>query len=354
MKPSPKRRLQRLLAESLYLLRALWTLRWAAFNLVALWCLGALGLRTFGAPPGGGVVSWSEAFFDAYFLMFFEPVAAVPDHPAGQVIQYAMPLLGIVVAAEGLLKLGLTVFQKDSDPERWMETLASTARNHVILCGLGSVGFRVLEELTGLGEQVFAIEQNGDSAFLARARQLGAEVLIGDARAEELLRKLNVARARAVIVATDNDLANLEIAMDVREIRADVPIVLRLFDQRLASKVQKTLGFEVSLSTSRLAAPLFAAAALEPSVVGAHRVGGEVQAVLEIEVAAGGGIQGLTVSEVIGTHRLTVLAVRPRGGDWKPQPQVATRLSAGDRIQVMVRGSEVARVHALNRRGPGE
>jgi len=326
---------------------ALWSLRWAALNLSLIWLVGAVTLRFFGASEERGSLSWGEAFFEAYYLMFFEPVADLAAHPLGQLIQYGLPVAGIFVAAEGLLKLGLTVFRKDAHPEKWMSILAGTSRDHVILCGLGTVGFRVLEELVALDARVFVIERNEQGEFLDRARELGAEILIGDARSENLLRTLNVNAARAVVVATDDDLANLEIAMDVRELRTDVPIVLRLFDQRLASKVQKTLGFEVSLSTSRLAAPLFAAAALDASVVGALRVGGDVQAVMEITVAAGGRLDGATVGEVMGEHRLTVIAVK-RQGHWRAHPAPGELFAAGDEVQVMVSGSEVARVHGVN------
>ena len=197
-------------------------------------------------------------------------------------------MVGIFLLAEGLIKVGITVFHKEEKQEVWMSILAKTSRDHIILCGLGTVGFRVLEELIDLGEQVFAIELDPDCPLLDQARQLGAEVIVGDARTRKMLHSLHIEAARAVIVATDDDLANLEIAMDVREIGKDVPIVMRLFDQRLAQKVRHALNIQVSFSTSRLAAPLLAAAALDNSVVGAHRVAGDVQVVLEITVAQGG------------------------------------------------------------------
>ena len=120
------------------------------------------------------------------------------------------------LVSEGILRLGMGLINREQNARVWSRIMASVSEGHVVVCGLGSVGFRVTEELVAMGLGVFAIESDPNGQFVERARQLGAFVLIGDARAEDLLLSLNVAQARAVIVATDNDLANLEIALDTR------------------------------------------------------------------------------------------------------------------------------------------
>jgi voltage-gated potassium channel len=325
------------------------SLRVVVFPLTGLLVSGGIGtvlFRLFGAPPDGGQPSWAESVYIVYNLFFLEHLAPLPAHPVGQLVQYILPLLGILLLAEGLVKVGITVFRKEENQEVWVSILAKTSRDHIILCGLGSVGFRVLEELVSLGEQVFAIELNPDCPLLDQARQLGAEVLVGDARAENLLKTFNIEAARAVIVATDDDLSNLEIAMDVREIRGDVPVVMRLFDQRLAHKVRHALGIEVSFSTSKLAAPLFAAAALDSSVVGAHRVADQVLVVLELTVQQGSALDGETIGEAISVHRLTIIA-HCSNGQWVSQPRLGITIGAGDRVQLMVAGGRVAEARAL-------
>jgi voltage-gated potassium channel len=214
------------------------------------------------------------------------------------------------------------------------------------VCGVGSVGFRVVEELTSMKVEVFAIERDGDSMFVERARQLGAQVVIGDARAENLLRELHVERARAVIVATNDDLANMEIAMDVREVTRDVPIVMRLFDQRLAEKVKATLGVQVSVSTSRLAAPLFASAALDPAVVGTHRVADTVLVVIQVAIHSPSVLRGRTIAE-LGELGLVAVAIRAPGEDWEVPPLPGRLCAAGDQVQLMVPSVRVDEVHRL-------
>ncbi len=343
-----RRRPQRAWAELRWTLWGLRGLSRPFAGLAIVWALGAVVHHFFGAPPGGTRPPWSEAFFVSYNLLFLEHTAALPAHPVGVAVQYLQPLFGVFLLAEGLIKLGLTVFQKDHHQEQWMSILASSTRDHVLIVGLGTVGFRVLEELTTLGEQVFVVERDPECQFLDRARNLGADVRLGDARGEDVLATLNIAQARAVIVCTDDDLVNLEVAMDVREARQDIPIVLRLFDQRLARKVQASLGFQVTVSTSQVAAPILAAAALDPSVVGAHRLGETVLLVLEGVIAESSPFAGVHISEVVGAHRLTVVAHRPRDSEvWEAQPSAGVRLASGDALQVMLQRDRLDEVKGL-------
>src|SRR5262249_12206554 len=84
---------------------------------------------------------------------------------------------------------------------------------HIVVCGLGNVGFRVVEELVGYGERVVVLELERDSRFVTTARRLGVPVIHGDATVREVLRQANAPTARAVITATSNDLINLEVAL---------------------------------------------------------------------------------------------------------------------------------------------
>lgn len=294
----------------------------------------------------GGSDTWSHAFFVSYTLMFLEFIESAPPHPLSQVMHYVQPLVGVILVSEGLLRVGLNLLNRDANARKWVECMARATGGHVIVCGLGSVGFRVAEELRAMGLEVFAVEQDAAGMFVERARLAGVHVLVGDARSENLLRDLNVTDARAVIVATNDDLANLEIAMDVRELRRDVPIVMRLFDQKLADKVKATLGVNVSVSTSRLAAPLFASAALDPSVVGTHRVGSTILVVVEVTIGATSSLRGRTFGE-LAAMGMTVIAVRPPSAAWELSPRADRWFTEGESLQVLVPSARLEELHRL-------
>src|SRR5262249_43270209 len=52
---------------------------------------------------------------------------------------------------------------------------------HVIVCGLGNIGFRLVEELLHHGQRVVIIETQRDGRFMGAARRLNVALIIGDA-----------------------------------------------------------------------------------------------------------------------------------------------------------------------------
>jgi len=340
-----ERKLRRVWAEFRFFLWGVRSIQWAIYGFLGSWLVGTVVERYFGAPVGGVAPDWDVAAFYTFTLLFGEVAGTIPEDWLGQAFMYGLPVLGILFLAEGLFKLGFTIFNKKENMEKWMSTLAATSRGHVILCGLGQVGYRTLEELLALGCQVFVIEKNKDNEFIQTARMKGVDVLVGDARSETIIRSLNIEGARAVVIVTNDDLANLEIAMDVREVRADIPIVMRLFDQKLAKKVQATLNVDVSFSTSRTAAPLFASAAMDKRVVGSYRAGDNVMLVFESVVGA--LMVGRSALELQDVHGLNVLAIKRVDEEWDVQPLPGVRLRQGDRVQLLVPSGKVQVAQAL-------
>src|SRR5439155_7495978 len=117
-----------------------------------------------------------------------------------------------------------------------------------------NLGFRVVEELLKADEEVVVIEQARDNRFLASTRRLGATVIVGDATLPEVLRQAHAATARAVIVATSDELANVEVALLARELNPQQRVVLRLSDAQLAETLREGAGIRLALSVPVLAA----------------------------------------------------------------------------------------------------
>lgn len=64
-----------------------------------------------------------------------------------------------------------------------------------------------------------------------------------------------------LVLAADNDSGNVDLALQARRMRADLPLVVRLFDTALASYLAETLPGVTVLSPSGVAAPVFVEAA---------------------------------------------------------------------------------------------
>ena len=159
--------------------------------------------------------------------------------------------------------------------------------DHVIVAGLGNVGTRIAGQLHDLGVAVVCVDKNEKAAGVQLAQRLGMRVVIGETHREETLRAAGIMTSSALVSVTDSDIVNLETALHARALAADLRLVLRLSDDDLAERVQKTVGNTISRSVPYLAAPAFAAAMLEHQVLRTIPVGRHVLLIADVVVRAG-------------------------------------------------------------------
>ena len=126
-------------------------------------------------------------------------------------------------------------------------------KDHVLICGLGRLGYCIAEELLGQGEKVVIIEQNEDSDKADQLRLRGVDVYIGNARSFAVLEDVGVAQAKAVISVVDNDYLNLEIGLNARSLQPDLRLILRIFDEMMAQQLKEDLDIHLTLSMSAVA-----------------------------------------------------------------------------------------------------
>ena len=160
------------------------------------------------------------------------------------------------------------------------EGLASPGPAPFLVCGMGHVGFRIVELLGRLGERSVVVTLGTHPEWRRAAEASGATLVTGDARDLELLRSAGLMEAKALLAVTDNDPVNLEIALDARRLRPDLPIVVRLFDQNLAEQLEARHDVRRALSVSALVAPAFAGAALGETVLGSFTLDGKLDIVI--------------------------------------------------------------------------
>jgi Trk K+ transport system NAD-binding subunit len=203
---------------------------------------------------------------------------------------------------------------------------------HVVVCGLGNVGFRVVEELLRADAQVVVIESDRNSRFLASARRLGAVVVTGDATVPEVLRQARAGPARAVVAATSHELANVEVALLARELNPTQRVVVRLSDADLAETLREAANVRLALSVPGLAAPAFVAALLGDRVQCVVRIGGRLLMVVEVVVPEGDErLEGQSVASVAAVFDLVPVGLVGADGQISSRP-MGMILAAGDRL----------------------
>jgi Trk K+ transport system NAD-binding subunit len=216
---------------------------------------------------------------------------------------------------------------------------------HVIVAGLGSVGSRIVGQLHDLGVDVVGIDKNPEAAAAPLARRLGIQIVVGETHREETLRAAGITTCQAIVSVTDSDVVNLETALNARALAAEPRIVVRLYDDDLAERIQRTIGGTVSRSTSYLAAPAFAAAVLDHQVLRTIAVGRHVLLMAEVAADDATGLAGQPIAAVHRPGTLRVIALRQpdqQDADWSPEAAYVIR--PGDRLVVLATRAGLSRI----------
>lgn len=209
-------------------------------------------------------------------------------------------------------------------------------RDHVVVVGLGSVGIRVVTDLTAAGYDVLVIEQDEDNRFLSTLAELDVPVIFGDSTMRQTLESARVDRARGVAVVTHDDMENIETGIVLLEILgADtkVPIVMRVQGRALGAAVNQRFGFENVRSIVDLVAPWFIGAAMGLQVLGTFWVGQRSFMVGGMLVAAGSELDGLKMFE-LSTQTRVIAITRPEG-TVSLRPRRGSLLTAGDTVYLI-------------------
>lgn len=183
--------------------------------------------------------------------------------PADRVLAtlyFLIPLVAVFALLPTVLPFARYLFVKKDRQQPWQVALASTYADHVIVCGLGRVGSRVVARLVSLGERVVVIQRDWDGEFVQQVLSMRVPVIVGDATNADVLTQAGVKRARAVVAVVDGDLTDIDIALAARKLRPDLRVILRAFSEAMDRNLEQTFGKNSVYSSSTLAAPTFAAA----------------------------------------------------------------------------------------------
>jgi voltage-gated potassium channel Kch len=168
---------------------------------------------------------------------------------------------GVLLIAITASLLAVFVLTGTSDHLR-NELRARRLRNHVVVCGLGSLGTAVARDLHDRGTPVVVVDPEADDE-LHRETNPRCPVIVGDATRPVILHRAGIERARALVACTDNDALNLEIGLTAQSvaetIRRDrqLRLVLRCFDTDIARRIHAVSDSYTLLSEAKIAAEVF-------------------------------------------------------------------------------------------------
>jgi hypothetical protein len=91
-------------------------------------------------------------------------------------------------------------------------------RGHVVICGLGEKGMRLVNEYIKRNNRVVVIESKKDHPDISGCRERGAIVIVGDSGDPVILEEANITCAKYLFAVTGSDHANIEITQQAQEL----------------------------------------------------------------------------------------------------------------------------------------
>jgi voltage-gated potassium channel len=257
----------------------------------------------------------------------------------GSIVFFASTITAFIV--EGELKEALFANKLKKRMKRM--------NDHVIVCGAGSTGRNVIEELLKVGVPVIAIDVNEIELKEIADKFPKAEYafLVGDATDDDVMSQTNLPQARGLVAALNSDKDNLYLTFSARQENPKARIVARCTELSHVEKLKKS-GADAVVSPNYIGGLRLVSEMVRPSVVrflddmmrdrrAAYRFD---------EVTLGDGANlGATLRDANIRERfgMTVLATRsPTDTTWNYNPDEGDKIGPGTVIVVLGSAEQVA------------
>ena len=273
------------------------------------------------------------------FTVGFREMGDVNDATKLFTIGYLIAGLGIATYA--LSNLTALIVEGDIQgylQERRMEKRLTELKDHVIVCGLGKMGFQAAWELKEAGVPFVIIE--ADNTKGRNPRFAGELILYGNAMDEMVLERAGVRRAKGLITTLTTDADNVLVTLTVKQLRPDLPVVAR--SAKLGTEKQlKAAGADHIVSPYEIGGRRMANLLLTPDLMKYVDVlvdGRQMELALEhikvheVSPLVGKSLRQVRVRETTGT---LVVGINRTGEGLKFNPKGGETFQVGDVILAM-------------------
>ncbi len=286
------------------------------------------------------VSNLAEGIYQVLQLTFLQSSQPFPKVWYLEIFFFVMPVIGLGILAQGIADFSVLFFNRRARGKEWDMAVASTLSNHIILVGLGHLGFRVVRDLHHMEQDVVVVELNPKADLVASVKQMGIPVIQDDATREPALELAGIRRARAIILCTQNDSMNLQVALTARRLRTDIHVVLRIFDDDFADALHDQFGF-TAMSATGMAAPAFASAAAGVDITRPITIEGETLSLARLQVQPKSKLIGMTVGGLEMRYNISVVLLH-RNHEFDLHPPAESILMSGDALGVLGGTAEIS------------
>ncbi|MFC2045435.1 potassium channel family protein [Chloroflexota bacterium] len=199
----------------------------------------------------------------------FGEIIDLAGNPAGRAFTMCIAFSGIGVLLYVVTNItGLVVEGEltQSFRRRKMEKLASKYEGHYIICGIGGVGFHIINELSATRRPYVIVDTNRNH-LEKNLETFDDEVFIeGDATDDSVLLKAGIEKARGLFAVTGDDNQNLVIMLTAKQLNPEVRLVARCNEARNSEKMRKS-GADAVVSPGYVGGLRMASEMIRPAVV---------------------------------------------------------------------------------------
>lgn len=209
-----------------------------------------------------------EAFYFVAATMFtvgYGDITPLNRHGGWPALAVAIVLMGVGVTLGGIFIATISSALSRAQQMALRGLRHIHAQDHVVVCGAGNVGTRIIDFLLGMNQHVIVIEPRPSALVIEHARSRRVELLASDATDDQVLAFCDLPNAQSLVAATDSDTANLEAALGAMTYNADVHVVMRIHDAQFSRSVARNFKVGKSFSASELTAPAIAGLARFPA-----------------------------------------------------------------------------------------
>jgi len=225
-------------------------------------------------------------------------------------------------------------------------------RDHLVVCGAGSTGRNVIEELLATGVSVVAVDINEVELREIAEKFPKAEFsyLVGDATDDDVMALTNLQHARGMITALSSDKDNLYLTVSARQLNPTARIVARCAELSHVEKMRRS-GADAVVSPNFIGGMRLVSELLRPAVVrfldDMLRDNRTKYRIEEVTLGGDIGRLGSTLRDARVRERfgMTVLAVRPKETQaWTYNPDAAEKLEPGMTLVVLGSPEQAAKL----------
>jgi voltage-gated potassium channel len=225
----------------------------------------------------------------------------------------------------------------------------------VIVCGAGTTGRHIIQELIAASTPVVAIDLDEHELRELSEKYPKAEYsyIVGDATDDDSLNQAGLANARGVVAALANDKDNLYITVATRATNPSARIIARASELSHVDKIKRA-GADSVVSPNHIGGMRMVSEMLRPAVVKfldeMLRDKRATMRIDEIEISVASPLDGTTLRDALIRDKfgMTVLAVRTTADEpWIYNPDANQLLKAGMTLVVLGSNEQVAKLRGV-------